>query len=76
MNQNSNVLVNIDTKKKLKMPHYKSTMEIGNIKINNIKHFNWFQKRMWNLCFGIKILTLKESELNKYDRKIRRDNKR
>lgn len=40
MNQNSNVLVNIDTKEKLEMPHYKSTMEIGNIEINNIKHFN------------------------------------
>lgn len=75
MNQNSNVLVNIDTKERLKMPHYKSTMEIGNIEINNIKHFNWFQRKMWNWCFGIKILNLKEKELNKHNGKIRTNKK-
>jgi len=69
MNKNSNVLVNIDTKEKLAIPHYKSTMKIGNIEINNIKHFNWFQKKMWDLCFGIKILNLKGSELNKHGTK-------
>ena len=28
----------------LKQPKYKSTMEIGNVKVNNIKRFNWIQK--------------------------------
>ena len=75
MNKNLNVLVNINTKESFKAPHYKSTMEIGNIQINNIKHFNWFQRKMWNLCFGIKIINLKESELNKNGGKIRTSKK-
>lgn len=35
---------------------YQSLMIIGNITINNIKKFNWFQKLMFKLCFGIKII--------------------
>lgn len=33
----------------------KSILEIGNIKIYNIKKFNWFNRLMFKLFFGIKI---------------------
>lgn len=38
----------------------KSTLEIGNIKIYNIKKFNWFNRLMFKLVFGIKIENIKE----------------
>ena len=44
----------------LKQPKYKSTMEIGNVKVNNIKHFNWIQKIFWKILLGIKIRNIKE----------------
>ena len=34
---------------------YKSIMVIGNMKISNIKKFNWFQKLMYKICFNIEI---------------------
>lgn len=34
---------------------YQSSMVIGNITINNIKKFNWFQKLMYKICFNIEI---------------------
>lgn len=34
---------------------YKSKFIIGNIEINNIKKFNWFNRLMFKLFFGIKI---------------------
>lgn len=33
----------------------KSMLEIGNIKIYNTKKFNWFQRKMFKIFFGIKI---------------------
>ncbi len=42
--------------------NYHSKLIIGNIQINNIKHFNWFQKIMWKLMFGIKIINLEKGD--------------
>ena len=36
----------------------KSLLEIGNIRIYNIKKFNWFQRKMFKIFFGIKIVNL------------------
>lgn len=36
----------------------KSLLEIGNIKVYNIKKFNWFQRKMFKIFFGIKINNL------------------
>ena len=36
----------------------KSLLEIGNIKIYNIKNFNWLQRKMFKVFFGIKIINL------------------
>ena len=44
----------------LKQPKYKSIIEIGNVKVNNIKHFNWIQKFFWKILLGIKIKDIKE----------------
>lgn len=33
----------------------KSILEIGNIKIYNIKRFSWIQRKMFKIFFGIKI---------------------
>lgn len=40
----------------------KSLLEIGNIKIYNIKKFNWFQRKMFKIFFGIKINNLEKGE--------------
>ena len=40
----------------------KSLLEIGNIKVYNIKKFNWFQRKMFKILFGIKINNLEEGE--------------
>ena len=40
----------------------KSIFEIGNIKIYNIKRFNWFNRLMFKLVFGIKIKKIKDSD--------------
>lgn len=37
---------------------YQSSMEIGNITINNIKRFNWLQKKIYKLLLGIEIKDL------------------
>lgn len=34
---------------------YKSKMNVGNYILNNTKHFNWFQKIMWQILLGIEI---------------------
>ena len=36
----------------------KSLLELGNIKIYNIKKFNWLQRKMFKIFFGIKIVNL------------------
>ena len=36
----------------------KSILEIGNIKIYNIKRFSWLQRKMFKVFFGIKISNL------------------
>lgn len=38
----------------------KSILEIGNIKVYNIKKFNWFNRIMFKLVFGIKIKNIKD----------------
>lgn len=48
-------LLRIDSRYVSNTEKYKSEMIIGNITINNIKHFNWLQKLMFKMFFGIKI---------------------
>lgn len=60
MINNSNVLIEIKPKELANERKYKSTMVIGNFTINNIKHFNWLQKLMFKIFFGIKIEDIKE----------------
>lgn len=38
----------------------KSILKIGNMKIYNTKKFNWFNRLMFKLVFGIKIENIKE----------------
>lgn len=38
----------------------KSRGIIGNITINFNKTFNWLQRKMWKVCFGIEITNLEE----------------
>lgn len=33
----------------------KSQITIGNIHIENTKHFNWLQKKMWKILLGAEI---------------------
>lgn len=54
------MILKIDSKEYLEQPKYKSIMEIGNVKANNIKHFNWIQKLFWSILLGIKIKDIKE----------------
>lgn len=54
-------LLRIDYKETLKVKEYKSSMVIGNITINNIKKFNWLQKLMFKIFFGIKIEDIQEN---------------
>lgn len=55
-------LLRIDYKETLKVKEYKSSMVIGNITINNVKKFNWLQKLMFKIFFGIKIEDIKEGD--------------
>ena len=55
MEEESSMLLKIDCKEVIEVPKYKSSMIIGNMTINNIKHFNWLQKLMFKIFFGIKI---------------------
>lgn len=48
----------IDRREQLSIKKYKSILIIGNIQIKNTKHFNWFQKKMFKLIFGIKIIDI------------------
>lgn len=43
------------------VPDIKSRLRIGNLIIHNSKHFNWFHRLMWRICFGIKIKNIKEN---------------
>lgn len=38
----------------------KSQCIIGNITINFAKTFNWLQRKMWKMCFGLEITNLEE----------------
>ena len=38
----------------------KSEGKIGNITIQFTKSFNWFQRFMWKVCFGLEIKNLEE----------------
>ena len=40
----------------------KSLLEIGNLKIYNTKSFNWFNRFMFKLVFGISIKDIKEDK--------------
>ncbi len=55
-------LIRIDFKETLNVKKYKSTLIIGNMRINNIKHFNWLQKLMYKLFFGIKVVDIKQAK--------------
>ena len=48
-------LLRIDYKETLNVKEYKSSMIIGNITISNVKKFNWLQKMMFKIFFGIDI---------------------
>jgi len=57
---NNNILTKITTEDvviKLN-DNNKSILEIGNIKVYNIKKFNWLQRKMFKIFFGIKINNL------------------
>lgn len=43
----------------IEKPKYKSIMILGNVNIYNTKRFNWFNKLMFKLCFGIIIKDIK-----------------
>lgn len=62
MINNSNVLIEIKPKELANERKYKSTMVIGNIIVNNIKHFNWLQKLMFKIFFGIKIEDIRKDK--------------
>lgn len=62
MADNSNVLLKIDNKETLSLSKYKSSFKIGNFTINNIKHFNWLQKLMYKILFGIEIEDLRKGK--------------
>ena len=57
---NNNILTKITTEDvviKLN-DNNKSILEIGNIKVYNIKKFNWLQRKMFKIFFEIKINNL------------------
>lgn len=62
MADNSNVLLKIDNKETINLTKYKSSFKIGNFTINNIKHFNWLQKLMFKIFFGIKIEDIRKDK--------------
>lgn len=39
-------------------PKPKSKVVIGNITIYYDKKFNWIQRKMWKICFGLEITNL------------------
>lgn len=49
-------LIEIDYRKKEEKYH--SILIIGNMKIRNTKKFNWFQRKMFKIFFGIEINNL------------------
>lgn len=42
----------------IKEPKPKSKGVIGNITICYNKQFNWLQRKMWKICFGVDITNL------------------
>lgn len=50
-------LIKIDYRKKEEKYH--SILIIGNMKIRNTKKFNWLQRKMFKLMFGIEIENIK-----------------
>ena len=50
-------LIEIDYRKK-EEEKYRSILIIGNMKIRNTKKFNWFQRKMFKIFFGIEINNL------------------
>ena len=55
-------LINIDYRKPDEK--YQSSMIIGNITINNIRKFNWLQKKMFKFLLGIEIKDLYRSDIS------------
>lgn len=49
----------LDTTLFLTIQKPKSRGTIGNITIDFNKKFNWLQRKMWKLCFGLEITNLK-----------------
>lgn len=43
------------------LPHYNSAIELPGLKIRLEKKFNWFNRLMLKICFGIKV-TIEEEE--------------
>lgn len=48
----------------IKPPKNRSILHIGNAKVYNTKHFNWLNKIMFRIFFGIKIEDIKEENRN------------
>lgn len=48
------------TKLNLKPENPKSKTIIGNITIYFPKTFNWLQRKMWKVCFGLEIINLED----------------
>lgn len=55
-------LIEIYLKEKLNTKNYRSKLIIGNMRINNTKHFNWVQKLMWKLFFRIQIIDIERND--------------
>jgi len=44
------------------IPAYKSELTLGNLTIRFTKKFNWFNRKMLKLIFGLDIKNIKEGE--------------
>lgn len=52
------IYLNINSFIKQEKP--KSEMIVGDIKVYPNRTFNWLQRKMWKVCFGMEITNLKE----------------
>ena len=60
MNNGNSICINQDIEKCTYKINYKSKIVVGNVTIMLEKKFNWFNKLMFKLVFGIKIENIKE----------------
>ena len=61
MNNGNSICVRQDMERYTYKINYKSKIVVGNITIMLEKKFNWFNRLMFKLVFGIKIENIKEN---------------